>query len=156
MTTRQHRPNHAALSARANRFKALQTELMQASELADTPANRQRIETVALIDLATDSVREAILRGDVVEVGALERLVTARTSILPAANNTSLTVHFVYTCHECRKESATNPEAAAEPEAVSPVKAVVATPAAPATLMPPAPAPANVVALHKDSCRCPA
>ena len=39
--------------------------------LPDTPANRQRAETVALIDMASDHVRQAILHGQMVEIGIL-------------------------------------------------------------------------------------
>jgi hypothetical protein len=78
MSRYRHKPNSAALAERGRRLKALQAELLEAAQLPDTAANRQRVETVALIDMAMDNTREAVLRGEIIEVGALERLAAAR------------------------------------------------------------------------------
>jgi hypothetical protein len=94
MSRHRHKPSGAALAERGRRLKTLQAELLEAVQLPDTAANRQRVEMVALIDMAMDNVREAILRGEVVEVGALERLAAARNSILPPPT-ADLTVHFI-------------------------------------------------------------
>ena len=142
----RRRQSNAALAERANRFKAIQAELMQA--LPDTAANRQRAETVALIDMASDHVRQAILHGQPVEIGALERLAAARASILPAVN-TRIDVHFVDgsdLCLRCR--APLPPREEREPvmvEAPAVMETPAPQPAAAQAAPPPSPAPANNV-----------
>jgi hypothetical protein len=78
----------------AARFKARLRENTEAASLPDTPANRMRITDATYIDLAIDNTRAGILRGEVVEVSALERLVGARNGILPPASE-PFVVRFV-------------------------------------------------------------
>lgn len=117
-------------SDHAGKFRERLRENTEAAGLPDTPANRQRIEDATWVDLATDATRAAILRGQAVEVSALERLVAARNSILPSA--TTLNVNFVEAgaiCPRCQQATTPLPpndeRVPAEPEATpEPVQAV--------------------------------
>ena len=103
MKHHRRKPDNSDHADRAGKFKARQRENAEAAGLPDTPANRQRIEDATWLDLAMDNTRTAILRGQTVEVSALERLVAARNSILPS--NTVLNVHFIDgsdLCANCR------------------------------------------------------
>jgi hypothetical protein len=121
----------------AGKFKERLRANAEAAGLPDTPASRQRIEDAAWIDLAMDVTRAAILRGQPVEVSALERLVAARNSILPSA--TTLNVRFVdgFVCPKCQANTDAKAAAAAA-EAAAKAALEAAAP----------PQPANVVPLH--------
>lgn len=102
----------------AGKFKERLRQNTEAAGLPDTPADRQRIEDCTWLDLATDNVRAAILRGQAVEISALERLVAARNSILPSA--TVLDVNFVEAgaiCPRCQAATMPLPLPEAEREA---------------------------------------
>ena len=152
-------------STHANKFKERLRANTEAAGLPDTASNRQRIEDATWIDLAMDVTRTAILRGQVVEASQLERLVAARSSILPKTER--LTVAYVYMCCGCRSECQRDPaelcaacraelppKAKRVPEA-APVKAEVPAPETPAPAASPAPSsqPApkdNVVPIKKS------
>ena len=132
-------------SDHAGKFRERLRENTEAAGLPDTPVNRQRIEDATWVDLATDATRAAILRGQAVEVSALERLVAARNAILPSA--TVLNVNFVEAgaiCPKCQQPTTPLP---APPQPV----AAEATPdaPAPAPAIPPPPVPSNVTPLRK-------
>jgi hypothetical protein len=56
----------------------------RSSRVARHACQSMKIEDCTWIDLASDNTRAAILRGEPIEVTALERLATARAAILPA------------------------------------------------------------------------
>lgn len=112
---RRKQSDNSAHAENAARFKARLRENAEAASLPDTAANRMRITDATYIDLAIDSVRAAILRGEVVEVTALERLVAARNSILPPAS-APFVVSFVDHSDVCiRCKSPLPPVAEREP-----------------------------------------
>ena len=154
MSHNRRNKSHAVLAERGRRFKTLQAELMEAGELPNTVANRLRVEAAALIDLATDNVRQALLRGELVEAGALERLAAARSSILPPVQPT-FSVRFVDhsdVCIKCR-ELLPPPEErqpVAKPVDASTIAPVDNAPASPTDAPAATPAPAtNVMPLRQ-------
>ena len=141
-------------SGHGDKFKTRLAENTLAAGLPDTPANRKRIEDATWIDLAMDNTRAAILRGESVEVSALERLAAARNSLLPETEST-LRIVWNEQCQYCPQcgwkseptEIPCDERAHAIKQPSGPVDP--ASPAdASATALVPAPAPSNVMPLR--------
>src|SRR5262249_37566093 len=120
---------HRRLSAAADRLSRLEVARKELAEAAGldvsnlTPDTKIRLEHAAWGTLALGNSRAAILSGEQMDITAIERLVTALNDLLPKASP-SLTVHLVYTCYDCAKQSAPTPLDASNPDDNAPPEVV--------------------------------
>ena len=73
------------------------------------PESDLRIEALSWLLLSLDNVKAAILRGSPVQIEPWQRLVDEMSGLCPKAE--TLTIKYVFVCHECRKQSETEPSA---------------------------------------------
>jgi hypothetical protein len=87
-------------------LKAHKAALVERTGFAESDP---RLEQGAWLLLAEDVLKESLLRGEPVPLEALKPVTDMLASILPVESKT-LTIHYLYKCQSCLRESADDPE----------------------------------------------